>query len=68
MRGNELVTTPAVANTAENNTENRQENVSIYKFGKSTYIVETVIDLDCKDTLEDVINRLIIKDIEKLSA
>ena len=64
MRGNELVTTPAVANTAENNTENRQENVSIYKFGKSTYIVETVFDLDCKDTLEDVI----IKDIEKLSA
>jgi len=68
LRNNELLTTPAVADTAETKTETRNDNVSIYKFGKSTYIVETVFNLDCKDSLEDVINRLIIKDIEKLSA
>ena len=68
MRNNELLTTPAVADTAETKTETQNDNVSIYKFGKSTYIVETVFNLDCKDSLEDVINRLIIKDIEKLSA
>ena len=67
MIRNELISETAVT-AAETKTENRQENVSIYKFGKSTYIVETVFDLNCKDTLEDVINRLIIKDIEKLSA
>ena len=68
MRNNELLTTPAVADTAEPKSENQNDNVSIYKFGKSTYIVETVFNLDCKESLEDVINRLIIKDIEKLSA
>ena len=68
MRNNELLTTPAVADAAETKTETQNDNVSIYKFGKSTYIVETVFNLDCKDSLEDVINRLIIKDIEKLSA
>ena len=68
MRNNELLTTPAVEDTAETKTETQNDNVSIYKFGKSTYIVETVFNLDCKESLEDVINRLIIKDIEKLSA
>lgn len=68
MRENELLTTPAVADTAGNKAEVQQDNVSIYKFGKSTYIVQTVFNLECKESLEDVINRLIIKDIDKLSA
>lgn len=68
MRENELLTTPDVADTEETKTETQQDNVSVYKFGKSTYIVQTVFNLECKDSLEDVINRLIIKDIDKLSA
>ncbi len=68
MRGNELLTTPAVADTAEIKNEPQpvqEENVSIYKFGRSVYKVRTHFNLDCKETLEDVINRLIMRDLAK---
>ena len=68
MRGNELLTTPAVADTAETKNEPQpvqEDNVSIYKFGRSVYKVRTHFNLDCKETLEDVINRLIMRDLAK---
>ncbi len=68
MRGNELLTTPAVADTAENKNEPQpvqEDNVSIYKFGRSVYKVRTHFNLDCKETLEDVINRLIMRELAK---
>ena len=64
MRGNELLTTPAVADTAEIKNEPQpvqEDNVSIYRFGRSVYKVRTHFNLDCKETLEDVINRLIMR-------
>lgn len=66
MRGNELITTPAAANAAEKSVQT--DNVSIYKIGHTTYNVRVFFDLECKETLEDVIQRLIIKDIDSLAA
>lgn len=63
MRGNELITTPAVANAAEKSVQT--DNVSIYKIGRSVYKVRTHFNLDCKETLEDVINRLIMRDLAR---
>ena len=40
-------------------------SVTEYKFGKSTYIVKTYFDLDCEESLEDVLQRLITKEIAK---
>ena len=68
LRGNELITNAAVTDTAETKNEPSQvqeDNVSIYRFGKSVYKVRTHFNLDCKETLEDVINRLIMRDLAK---
>ena len=68
LRGNELITTPAVANAAENTTEPQPalaDNVSVYKIGRSVYKVRMHFNLDCKETLEDVINRLIMRDLAR---
>ena len=68
MRNNELLTTPAVADTAETKTESQPaqpDNVSVYKFGRSVYKVHTYFNLECKETLEDVVNRLIMRDLAK---
>ena len=66
MRNNELLTTPAVANAAQQPAI--PDSVSVYKIGHTTYKVRRVFNLDCKETLEDVIKRLIIKDIDKSAA
>ena len=66
MRNNELLTSPAVANTVQQPVI--PDSVSVYKIGHTTYKVRRVFNLDCKETLEDVIKRLIIKDIDKLAA
>ena len=63
MRNNELLTTPTVANTAEQPVQT--DNVSVYKFGRSVYKVHTYFNLECKETLEDVVNRLIMRDLAK---
>ena len=68
MRNNELLTTPAIADTAETNTEPQSalpDNVTVYKFGRSVYKVHTYFNLECKETLEDVVNRLIMRDLAK---
>ena len=64
--GNEPITTPAAANAAEKSVQT--DNVSIYKIGHTTYKVRVFFDLECKESLEDVIQRLIIKDIDSLAA
>ena len=65
MRGNELLT-PAVANTAEIKTESKpiqKDNVSVYTFGKAVYKVRTHFNLECTETLSDVVGRLILQDL-----
>ncbi|MBO6230976.1 MAG: transposon-encoded TnpW family protein [Ruminiclostridium sp.] len=61
MRENELLTTPAVANTAEQSVQT--DNVSIYRFGRSVYKVRTHFNLECTETLADVVDRLIMQDL-----
>ena len=53
----------AVAN--ENN-PSLATNISEYKIGHTTYIVETHFNFDCKETLDDIIKRLISRDVESL--
>ena len=66
LRGNELITNAAVAYTAETNTEPQPaqpDNVSVYKFGRSVYKVRTHFNLECTETLADVVDRLILQDL-----
>ena len=41
-------------------------NISEYKIGHTTYIVETHFNLGCKETLDDIIKRLISRDVKSL--
>ena len=41
-------------------------NISEYKIGHTTYIVEIHFNLDCKETLDDIIKRLISRDVDSL--
>ena len=52
-------------NTAIENedTSSFPETISEYKIGHTTYIVQTQFNMDCDDTLENVLKRLIIRDI-----
>lgn len=66
MRRNELLNTAAVANTAETKNEPSlvpEDNVSIYRFGKSVYKVRAHFNLECTETLADVVDRLILQDL-----
>ena len=53
----------AVAN--ENN-PSLAPNISEYKIGHTIYIVETHFNLGCKETLDDIIKRLISRDVDSL--
>ena len=68
LRGNELITTPAVANTAETKTEPQPVSVSEYKIGHTTYIVRKFFNPNGTESLEEMVKRLIMKDVAKLSA
>ena len=46
--------------------ETLQPTVSEYKFGYTTFIVETHFNLDCSETLEDIIKRLMISDADEI--
>ena len=61
MRENELITNATVANTAEQPVQT--DNVTIYKFGRSVYKVRTHFNLECMETLADVVDRLILQDL-----
>ena len=68
MRGNELITNTAVADTAENKNEQQPVSVSEYKIGHTTYIVRTFFNPNGTESLEEMVKRLIMKDVAKLSA
>ena len=54
MRRNEALITTAV----------EQATSSEYKIGNTTYIVELHFNLNCKETLDDIIERLVNNHIE----
>ncbi len=37
--------------------------ITIYKFGRSVYKVRTHFNLECTETLADVVDRLILQDL-----
>lgn len=41
-------------------------NISEYRIGNTTYIVEIHFNLVCKETLDDIVKRLISRDAENL--
>ena len=55
-------------NTAVASKENTSlaQNISEYKIGHTTYIVETHFNLGCKETLDDIIKQLLSRDVERL--
>ena len=57
-------------NTAVASKENTSlaKNISEYKIGHTTYIVETHFNLGCKETLDDIIKRLLSRDVESLQS
>ena len=68
MNRNELITNTTVANTAETKNEPQPVSVSEYKIGHTTYIVRTFFNPNGTESLEEMIKRLIMKDVAKLSA
>ena len=68
MRGNELISTTAVANKAEQ-PENKRKSfddiVSEYKFGKATYTVRLHFNLEAKRSLKDIVGDMICRDLDK---
>jgi hypothetical protein len=68
MIRNELITNAVVANTAETKNEPQPVSVSEYKIGHTTYIVRTFFNPNGTESLEEMIKRLIMKDVAKLSA
>ena len=53
---------------ANEDTSSLAPNISEYKIGYTTYIVETHFNLDRKETLDDIIKRLISRDVESLQS
>ncbi|MBQ8790564.1 MAG: transposon-encoded TnpW family protein [Ruminiclostridium sp.] len=51
---------------ADENNPSLAPNISEYKIGHTTYIVETHFNLGCRETLDDIIKRLILRDVEGL--
>ena len=47
-------------------TEALEPTISEYKFGYTTFIVETHFNLDCSESLEDIIKRLMISDADEI--
>ena len=67
MNRNELITNTTVANTAETKNEPQPVSVSEYKIGHTTYIVRTFFNPNGTESLEEMVKRLIMKDVAKLS-
>ena len=52
-------------NVSFNSTAVDQANTYEYKIGNTTYIVELHFNFDCKETLDDIIERLVTNNLEK---
>ena len=55
------INTPAASNATEPPVQT--DNVSIYRFGKAVYKVRTYFNLECTETLADIVGRLILQDL-----
>lgn len=53
-----------IRNVSLNSTAVEQANTSEYKIGNTTYIVELHFDLNCKETLDNIIERLVTNNLE----
>lgn len=53
-------------NAEASDTSTLASSVTEYKFGHTTYIVELHFCSECKETLEDVVRRLIVHDVERV--
>ena len=42
------------------------DRVSVYEINGTTYKVRTHFNLDCKETLSDIVGRLIIQEIDEM--
>ncbi len=59
-----LIATTTEPETKTDSTPPAQpDNVSIYRFGKAVYKVRTYFNLECTETLADVVGRLISQDL-----
>ena len=67
MRENELLTTPAVADTAEQPETKApfSDTVTEYQFGKATYTVRLHFNLEAKRSLKDIVGDMICRDLDK---
>ena len=54
-----------IRNVSFNSTAVEQANTSEYKIGNTTYIVELHFNFDCKETLDEIIERLVTNNLEK---
>lgn len=46
-------------------TVDQANSTSEYRIGNTTYIVELHFNFDCKETLDDIIKRLVTNNLEK---
>lgn len=53
-------------NNKKNNTKYRLGSVSEYKIGHTTYKVQTFFNTEAKETLEDILQRLIKRECEEM--
>ncbi len=52
-----------ISMTSADETERKSLSPSEYKIGRTTYIVHTRFNLECKETLEDVLKRLMLREV-----
>ena len=71
MIRNELIKDSTIATeTTDDATEKAilPASVSTYEFGRTTYTVRTFFNLECKETFEDILSRLMIRDFSDKAA
>ena len=44
---------------------NKEENISVYEINGTTYKVRTFFNFDCKETLADIVGRLINQSLDE---
>lgn len=57
-----------ISMTSVDETDRTSLPPSEYKIGRTTYIVHTHFNLECKETLEDVLKRLMLREIGRQAA
>ncbi len=44
---------------------NKEENISVYEINGTTYKVRTFFNLECKETLADIVGKLISRELDE---